>query len=94
MNKNNAVLILQDGTVMEGMGFGAEDTAEGEVVFNTSMSGYQEALTDPSYKYQILMMTYPLVGNYGVNKEDYESDKIQVEGFIIRELATHPSHGK
>lgn len=94
MDKDNAVLILQDGTVVEGTGFGAKDTAKGEVVFNTSMSGYQEALTDPSYKYQILMMTYPLVGNYGVNKEDYESDKIQAEGFIIRELATHPSHGK
>lgn len=93
-NTKNAILILQDGTVVEGIGFGAEGMAEGEVVFNTSMSGYQEALTDPSYKYQILMMTYPLVGNYGVNDEDFESGRIQTEGFIIRELTENPSHGK
>ncbi|HIE34153.1 MAG TPA: glutamine-hydrolyzing carbamoyl-phosphate synthase small subunit [Candidatus Altiarchaeales archaeon] len=91
---DNAVLVLRDGTVLTGMGFGAEGTAEGEVVFNTSMTGYQEALTDPSYKYQILMMTYPLIGNYGINKEDFESKKIHAEGFIIRELAEKPSHGK
>lgn len=94
MEKNNAVVVLQDGTVVKGKGFGAEGTAEGEVVFNTSMTGYQEALTDPSYKYQILMMTYPLVGNYGVNDKDFESDRIQTEGFIVRELTQHPSHGK
>ncbi len=94
MDKNNAVLVLQDGTVVKGRGFGAKAQAEGEVVFNTSMGGYQEALTDPSYKYQILMMTYPLVGNYGVNDEDFESDKIQVEGLIVRELTEKPSHSK
>lgn len=92
--EKNAVLVLQDGTVSEGIGFGAEGTAEGEVVFNTSMTGYQEALTDPSYKYQILMPTYPLIGNYGINKDDFESDKIQVEGFVVRELAEKPCHGK
>jgi len=94
MNKNNAILVLQDGTILKGTGFGAKDLAEGEVVFNTSMTGYQEALTDPSYKYQILMMTYPLVGNYGVNKDDFESDGIKAEGLVIRELTKNPSHGK
>ncbi len=84
--ENTAVLVLADGTVLEGVGFGAQKTAEGEVVFNTSMTGYQEALTDPSYSYQILMMTYPLVGNYGIRAEDFESSGIKTEGFIIREL--------
>ena len=94
MDKTNAVLVMADGTVVEGMGFGAQAAAEGEVVFNTSMCGYQECLTDPSYKAQILMMTYPLIGNYGVNGKDFESERIQAEGFIIRELTEHPSHGK
>lgn len=94
MSEYNAVLVMQDGTVIEGKGFGAMGSAEGEVVFNTSMSGYQETLTDPSYKAQILMMTYPLVGNYGVNEKDFESGRIQTEGFIIRELTESPSHGK
>jgi len=94
MDKNNAAVVLADGTVLEGTGFGAKGTAEGEVVFNTSMTGYQEALTDPSYKYQILMMTYPLVGNYGINREDFESDGIKAEGFIVREVTHTPSHGK
>jgi len=94
MEKDNAVLILRDGSVLGGKGFGAEGIAEGEVVFNTSMTGYQEALTDPSYKYQILMMTYPLIGNYGVNDNDFESDRIQVEGFIIRELTRNPKCSK
>ncbi|OYT27790.1 MAG: carbamoyl phosphate synthase small subunit [Candidatus Altiarchaeales archaeon ex4484_96] len=84
--EKNAVLVLADGTVVEGTGFGAECEASGEVVFNTSMTGYQEALTDPSYKYQILLMTYPLVGNYGISDKAFESYKIQSEGFIIREL--------
>lgn len=92
--ENNAVIILQDGTILEGKGIGSEGTAEGELIFNTSMTGYQEALTDPSYKYQILMLTYPLIGNYGVNPDEMESDKIQVEGFIVRELTEKPSHGK
>ncbi len=94
MDEDNAVLVLQDGTVVRGRGFGAEAQAEGEVVFNTSMGGYQEALTDPSYKYQILMMTYPLIGNYGVNDEGFESDRIQSEGFIVRELTEKPGHSK
>ena len=94
MDENNAALVLEDGTVVRGRGFGAKTQAEGELVFNTSMGGYQEALTDPSYKYQILMMTYPLIGNYGVNDEDFESDRIQVEGFVVRELTEKPSHSK
>jgi carbamoyl-phosphate synthase small subunit len=88
------VLVLGDGTVVEGLGIGAEGDAQGEVVFATSMVGYQESLTDPSYKYQILMPTYPLIGNYGVTPERFESDKIQVEGFIVRELCEKPSHGR
>jgi len=87
-------LILEDGTVVEGESFGALKDAEGEVVFNTSMAGYQECLTDPSYRYQILMPTYPLIGNYGVTPERFESDKIQVDGFIVRELCEKPSHGR
>lgn len=74
------------------MGFGAEKEVYGEVVFNTSMCGYQEALTDPSYTGQILMLTYPLIGNYGVNKEDFESDGIKAEGFVVRENCLIPSH--
>ncbi len=89
-----AVLVLEDGSIVQGEGFGAEGEVFGEAVFNTSMSGYQEALTDPSYKGQILMLTYPLVGNYGVNKSDFESQKIQVEGFIVRENCHEPQHPK
>ncbi len=87
-------LILKDGTVVEGEGFGALKDAEGELVFNTSMAGYQECLTDPSYRYQILMPTYPLIGNYGITPERFESDHIQVEGFVVRELCEKPSHGR
>ncbi|OQB14053.1 MAG: Carbamoyl-phosphate synthase small chain [Firmicutes bacterium ADurb.Bin193] len=87
-----AYLVLEDGSVYEGNGVGAEGTAVGEVVFNTSMTGYQEALTDPSYYGQIVTMTYPLIGNYGVNDEDNESDKVQVSGFIVRELCRAPSN--
>ncbi|ODS42470.1 MAG: carbamoyl phosphate synthase small subunit [Candidatus Altiarchaeales archaeon IMC4] len=89
-----AAVILSDGTVVEGDGFGGEATGEGEVVFNTSMTGYQEVLTDPSYTYQILMMTYPLIGNYGINDDDFESDKIHAEGFVVRETCLAPSHRK
>ncbi|MDI6654391.1 MAG: glutamine-hydrolyzing carbamoyl-phosphate synthase small subunit [Candidatus Hydrothermarchaeota archaeon] len=88
----HATLVLEDGTIVEGEGFGAEREVFGEVVFNTSMSGYQEALTDPSYNGQILMMTYPLVGNYGINKENFESDGIKAEGFVVRENCLMPSH--
>ncbi|MBP8259751.1 MAG: glutamine-hydrolyzing carbamoyl-phosphate synthase small subunit [Verrucomicrobia bacterium] len=82
-----AILALEDGTVYGGEGFGARGTARGEVCFNTSMTGYQEILTDPSYKGQIVTMTYPLIGNYGVNVEDIESWKPHVGGLVIRELA-------
>src|SRR6202158_3152595 len=82
-----AILALEDGSVFHGEGFGAKASACGEVCFNTSMTGYQEVLTDPSYKGQIVTMTYPLIGNYGVNAEDAESGKPQVEGFIVREAA-------
>jgi len=87
----NALLVLEDGTIAPGKGFGAEATAFGELVFNTSMTGYQEALTDPSYHGQILMMTYPLIGNYGVSKEFLESDGVKARGFVIHELCAHPS---
>jgi carbamoyl-phosphate synthase small subunit len=87
-----AALAIEDGTYVEGKAFGADKTAEGELVFNTSMTGYVEALTDPSYAGQILMMTYPLIGNYGVCKEDFESDGVKVEGFVVRELCRIPSN--
>ena len=86
------ILVLKDGTVVEGLGFGAEGEAEGEVVFNTSMAGYQEYLTDPSYRYQILMPTYPLIGNYGIDESSFESGKIQAEGFVVGEQCVNPSH--
>jgi carbamoyl-phosphate synthase small subunit len=82
-----AVLALEDGSVFHGQGFGACASACGEVCFNTSMTGYQEILTDPSYKAQIVTMTYPLIGNYGVNRQDVESWKPHVAGFVIRELS-------
>ncbi len=87
-----AFLVLEDGTVYEGRGFGRTDSVVGEVVFNTGMTGYQEVLTDPSYCGQIVMMTYPLIGNYGVNWEDPESMRPQVKGFIVRELCQVPSN--
>ena len=87
-----AKLALEDGTVFTGRGFGAAGETFGEVVFNTSMTGYQEVLTDPSYKGQIVTMTYPLIGNYGINAEDQESSRPQVEGFVVRELARVPSN--
>src|SRR5438067_10267181 len=87
-----AKLALEDGTVYTGRCFGAVGERAGEVVFNTSMTGYQEVLTDPSYKGQIVAMTYPLIGNYGINAEDAESRRPQVEGFIVRELARAPSN--
>jgi carbamoyl-phosphate synthase small subunit len=80
-----AVLLLEDGTVFHGYAFAGQGRALGEVVFNTSMTGYQEVLTDPSYKGQIVAMTYPLTGTYGINDEDLESAAIQVEGFIVKE---------
>ncbi len=80
-------IALEDGTVFEGKGLGIEGEREGEIVFNTSMMGYQEIMTDPSYKGQIVAMTYPLIGNYGVNSEDVESGGPKVEGFIAREFS-------
>ncbi|MGO9585552.1 MAG: glutamine-hydrolyzing carbamoyl-phosphate synthase small subunit [Limisphaerales bacterium] len=82
-----AILALEDGSVFHGQGFGARASADGEVCFNTSMTGYQEILTDPSYKGQIVTMTYPLIGNYGVNEVDVESWRPHVAGFVIRELS-------
>jgi carbamoyl-phosphate synthase small subunit len=87
-----AKLALEDGTVFTGRSFGATGETFGEVVFNTSMTGYQEVLTDPSYKGQIVTMTYPLIGNYGINAEDEESRRPQVEGFVVRELTRIPSN--
>ncbi len=87
-----AILLLEDGTVYEGASFGAEGTSCGEVVFNTSMTGYQEILTDPSYNEQIITMTYPLIGNYGTNTADTESRKVFAAGFIIKENCDYPSN--
>src|ERR1044072_7064786 len=82
-----ALLALEDGSVFHGEGFGARASACGEVCFNTSMTGYQEILTDPSYKGQIVTMTYPLIGNYGVNAADVESWRPHVAGFVVREVS-------
>jgi len=87
-----ALLALEDGTIFEGHSFTGPGEVKGEVVFNTSMMGYQEILTDPSYKGQIVTMTYPLIGNYGVNIEDIESRQVQVEGFIVKEYQHVPSN--
>ncbi len=87
-----AILVLEDVSFYEGYTFGAESDAFGEVVFNTSMMGYQEMLTDPSYAGQIVVPTYPLIGNYGINEQDFESKKIQVRGFVVREECYQPNH--
>src|SRR4051812_14787901 len=92
MSNTVSKLALEDGTVYTGRAFGARGETFGEVVFNTSMTGYQEVLTDPSYKGQIVAMSYPLIGNYGVNTEDHESRQPHVEGFIVRELSRIPSN--
>jgi carbamoyl-phosphate synthase small subunit len=85
-------LVLEDGSCFVGEGFGAAGAVAGEVVFNTGMTGYQEVLTDPSYYGQIVTMTYPLIGNYGINPADFESRKPWVRGFIVKELCDQPSH--
>jgi len=90
--KNRAYLVLADGSAYEGFRFGAAADAYGEVVFNTSMTGYQEMLTDPSYAGQIVVPTYPLIGNYGTNEQDIESNRIQVRGFVVREECPQPNH--
>ena len=88
-----AFLVLEDGTVYSGQSFGAERDSYGELVFSTSMTGYQEALTDPSFAGQLVVLTYPLVGNYGINDEDNESVKVQVAGLVVREHCLTPSNG-
>lgn len=85
--RDKALLVFEDGQTYEGLAFGARGEAFGEVVFNTSMCGYQEILTDPSYHGQIVLMTYPLIGNYGTNAEDVESKKVYTPGFIVREAS-------
>ena len=87
-----AYLILEDGTVFQGKGFGAQGTVIGEVVFTTGMTGYQETLTDPSYYGQIVTQTFPLIGNYGLNEFDGESEKSWVKGYIVREWCEEPSN--
>ena len=91
-NKLKAFLALADGTIFEGFSFGAEGETIGEVVFNTSMTGYQEILTDSSYKGQIVVMTYPQIGNYGVNLQDVESGSPKIEGFVVKESFDFPSN--
>src|SRR5882672_8949397 len=85
-------LKLQNGLQFEGTSFGADVSLGGEVVFNTGMVGYPETFTDPSYYGQILVLTYPLVGNYGVPKDGFESEKIQVRGLIVQNYIEDPSH--
>lgn len=87
-----ALLALEDGTLLRGRAFGARTTSFGEIVFNTNMTGYCEALTDPSYKGQILMMTYPLIGNYGVQSDTFESNLIHPSAFVVREHCETPNH--
>lgn len=89
---HTAYLVLSDGTVYEGKSLGATGLTTGEVVFNTGMTGYQEILTDPSYAGQIVLLTYPLIGNYGINEDDFESDRLQPAGFIVREACEIPSN--
>jgi len=90
--QTHAIIALEDGSIFEGNAFGATGEAYGEIVFNTSMTGYQEVLTDPSYKGQIVTMTYPLIGNYGVNSEDMESAHPQVEAFVVRQYVRNHSN--
>jgi carbamoyl-phosphate synthase small subunit len=90
--QKRARLLLENGLLFEGQSFGAEGTSFGEVVFNTGMVGYQEVLTDPSYCGQIVTMTYPLIGNYGVNVDDFESRRPYVQGFVVRSFSEVPSH--
>lgn len=87
-----AIIALEDGTIFEGRSFTGSGEAVGEIVFNTSMSGYQEILTDPSYTGQIVTMTYPLIGNYGVNKEDMESGAVHPRAFLVKEYNAYPSN--
>ena len=88
----NKQLILEDGTVYKGYAFGADIESVGEVVFNTAMTGYQETLSDPSYNGQIVTFTYPLIGNYGINRDDFESMRPCIKGMIVKELCDTPSN--
>ena len=88
----NGILYLQDGTIYEGKGFGKCGTSVGELVFNTSMTGYQEILTDPSYAGQIITMTYPLIGNYGVTSSENESRNVHARGFVVKAISENPSN--
>ena len=81
------LLVLEDGTVFTGTAFGSERASQGEVVFTTGMTGYQETISDPSFYGQIVTLTYPLVGNYGINRDDFESITPAIRGFVVRELA-------
>jgi carbamoyl-phosphate synthase small subunit len=90
--EDERALVLDDGTVVRGRAFGADGSVFGELVFNTGMTGYQEALTDPSYNGQLLMMTYPLIGNYGISEAANESSRIQAEALVVREHCPKPSH--
>jgi carbamoyl-phosphate synthase small subunit len=90
--RDRALLVLEDGTVFAGRGFGAAARSHGEVVFSTAMTGYQEMLTDPSFAGQVLVLTYPLAGNYGINGADVESKRIQVRGLVVHEACDQPSH--
>ncbi len=92
MKTKKAILALSDGKIFEGISFGSEGETSGEIVFNTSITGYQEILTDPSYKGQIVNMTYPLIGNYGICEEDHESRQPYAEALIIKELSPFPSN--
>jgi carbamoyl-phosphate synthase small subunit len=87
-----AYLVLEDGSAFEGEAIGAQGYTNGELVFNTGMTGYQEVLTDPSYAGQMVLMTYPLIGNYGLNADDHESFRVQVAGFVVREACDSPSN--
>lgn len=92
IEKTEGLIYLEDGTVLKGSGFGFKGTAVGELVFNTAMTGYQEILTDPSYKGQIINMTYPLIGNYGISEIDNESEKIHAFGLVVKDLCDTPSN--
>ena len=87
-----AYLVLRDGSMYKGVSFGAQRKTFGEVVFNTSMTGYQEMLTDPSYSGQIVVPPYPLMGNYGIKSDSNESKEVQVAGFVVRQYCDQPSH--
>ena len=87
-----AVLVLEDGFTLEGTSFTGTFETGGEVIFTTGMTGYQEVLTDPSYYGQMICMTYPLVGNYGITKEDYESERIHASAFLVKECCKEPSN--